>query len=42
MSVPISFLCKARLLTSANGVKNQRASEFHGPVYKSNTNYVIN
>lgn len=42
MSVPIPFLCKARLITSANVVKNQRACEFHGPLFKTNTKYVIN
>lgn len=42
MSVPIPFLCKARLLTSANVVKNQRACEFQGPLFKTNTKYVIN
>lgn len=42
MSVPIPFLCKARLLTSANVVKNLRACEFHGPLFKTNTKYVIN
>lgn len=36
MSVPIPFLCKARFLTSANVVKNQRACEFHGPLFETN------
>lgn len=37
MSVPIPVLCKARFLTSANVVKNQRAWEIHGPLFKTNT-----
>lgn len=43
MSVPIPFLCRARLLTSANVVKNHRGPmnfmvQFLKPI---NTKYVI-